>query len=323
MSGLPDQYFEPQAMEDEAGETLSEHQILPAGRSLSPHERQLWSELYGEYEQVLKTSSSSMNIVSASPPGVSGSSEDLHQSELQTMELGRLGYHQNMESSVTTVVSTQASETLVLDASLPCTASTIKAQLHSPQNAQQILATRAMRGAHTARRSCRDLTSSQTANSGNSRVPRASSRTRTSPLGQPRRSQRIISRAISEHDGQTGAFARTSVPKMPPQKGLEPPPVSTSMEWEEAIYVPAWEVFNPIVLHFCTLHRKPHYFKCIKVLNRDLARLKRICVLPFFLCFQGIISAKYQERLVLLTKAKVYVSPYTISLLTPIILLST
>lgn len=249
MSGLPDQYFEPQAMEDEAGETLSGHQILPAGRSLSPHERQLWSELYGEYERVLKTSSSSMNIVSASPPGVSGSSEDLQRSELQTMELGRLGYHQNMESSVTTVVSTQASETPVLDASLPCTASTIKAQLHSPQNAQQILTTRAMRGAHTFRRSCRDLTSSQTANSGNSRVPRASSRTRTSPLGQPRRSQRIISRAISEHDGRTGAFARKSVPKMSTHKGLEPPPASTSMEWEEAIYVPAWEVFNPIVLH--------------------------------------------------------------------------
>lgn len=252
MSGLPDQYFEPQAMEDEAGETSSGHQILPTGRSLSPHERQLWSELYGECEEVLKTSSSSMNIVSASPPPtVSGSSEDLHRSELQTMELGRQGYHQNMESSVT-VVATQASETPVLDASLPCAASTIQAaELHSPQHAQQILTTRAMRGAHTSQRSCRDLRSPQTATSGNSRVARASSRTRRSPLGmapcQPRRSQRIISRATGRFGESSGAH--TSVPKMPPRKGLEPPPASTSMEWEEAIYVPAWEVFNPIVLH--------------------------------------------------------------------------
>lgn len=264
MSGLPDQYFEPQAMEDEAGETSSGHQILPTGRSLSPHERQLWSELYGECEEVLKTSSSSMNIVSASPPTVSGSSEDLRRSELQTMELGRQGYHQNMESSVT-VVATQASETPVLDldASLPCAASTIQAELHSPQHAQQILTTRAMRGAHTSQRSCRDLRSPQTATSGNSRVARASSRTRRSPLGmapcQPRRSQRIISRATAVQDGQTGAFgrfgessgARKSVPKMPPRKGLDPPPASTSMEWEEAIYVPAWEVRYLIHL-FCT-----------------------------------------------------------------------
>lgn len=257
MSGLRDQYCEPQAMEDEAGETSSVHQILPTGRSLSPHERQLWSELYGECEKVLKTSSSSMNIVSASPPGVSGSSEDLQRPELQTMELGRLGYHQNMESSVT-VVATQASETQVM----ACSASTIQAELHSPQHAQQILTTRAMRGAHTSQRSCRDLRSPQTATSGNSRVHRASSRTRRSPLGmspcQPRRSQRIISRgATAEKDRQTCVFgrfgessgARTSVPKMHPRKGLEPSPASTSMEWEEAIYVPAWEVFNPIVLH--------------------------------------------------------------------------
>lgn len=81
---------------------------------------------------------------------------DFQPPELQTMEFGRQGFHQNMES--VPVVATEALGTpgLILHlAALLVTYTAIPAEFHSPQHGEQRLYLRTMRGVHKSQRSHR------------------------------------------------------------------------------------------------------------------------------------------------------------------------
>ncbi|KAL6175344.1 hypothetical protein ACLB2K_051985 [Fragaria x ananassa] len=168
------------------------------------------------------------------------------------------------------------SGSLALDASNTCSPSTMQTELHSPQHAQEILTTPDISGAHQHQGSTVEASSPQTTTtsdtsattSGDSRVPRASSRTRRSQknmgLFQPRRSPRLSSRATVEqgHKGDVGQFG-------------EPPSAQTSLF---ARTRPARKGSKPLPA--------------------------ASYVLAFFLSFQGTMLAKLEGRFVLVSKAQ-------------------